>query len=46
MGGILFLKTVCVNMVIQIQVQMGDTRKIFFVNAPGNVEDFKKLHFA
>ena len=29
-------------MVMQIQVQIGDTRRIFFVNPPGSVEYFKK----
>ena len=27
---ILFLKSACVNMVMQIQVQIGDTRRVFF----------------
>ena len=27
--GILFLKSACVNMVMQIQVQIGDTRTVF-----------------
>ena len=29
---ILFLKSACVNMVMQIQVQSGDTRRVFFMN--------------
>ena len=44
---ILFLKYACVNMVMQIQVQIGDTRRLFFfMNPHGSVEDLKKLHFA
>ena len=27
--GILFLKSACVNMVMQIQVQIGDSRRVF-----------------
>ena len=42
---ILFLKFACVNMVMKIQVQIGDTRGVFFMNPPGSVEDLKKLHF-
>ena len=42
---ILFLKFACVNMVMQIQVQIGDTRRVFFMNPPGSVEDFKKNAF-
>ena len=38
----LFLKSVCVNMVMQIRVQIGDTR---MMNPPWGVEDLKKLHF-
>ena len=43
---ILFLKSACVNMAIQIQVQIGDARRVFlfFVNPPGSVEDLKKIH--
>ena len=37
---ILFLKSPSVNKVVQIQVQIGDTRKVFF-NSPGSVEDLK-----
>ena len=29
-------------MVMQIQVEIGDTRRVFSVNPPGSVEDFKK----
>ena len=29
-------------MVMQIQVQIGDTRRVFFMNPPGSVDDFKK----
>ena len=43
---ILFSNSACVNMVMQIQVQIGDTRKVFFMTPPGSVEDLKKLHFA
>ena len=43
---ILFLKSACVNMVMQIQVQIGDTRRVFFMKLPGSIEDLKKLHFA
>ena len=28
--SILFLNSACVNMVMQIQVQIGDTRRVFF----------------
>ena len=38
---ILFLNSACVNMVRQIQVQIGDTRRVFFMNPPGSVEDLK-----
>ena len=43
---ILFLKSACVNKVMQIQVQTGDTRRLLFVNPPWSVEDFflKKTH--
>ena len=34
---ILFLKSACVNMMMQIQVQIGDTRTVFLVNPPGSV---------
>ena len=30
---ILFLNSACVNMVMQIQVQIGDTRRIFYESA-------------
>ena len=30
---ILFLKSACVNMVMQIQVQIGDTRRVFFYDS-------------
>ena len=43
---ILFIKYACVNMVMQIQIQIGDTRRGFFMNPPESVEDLKKLHFA
>ena len=36
---ILFLKSACVNMVMQIQVQIGDTEGFFLMNPPGSVED-------
>ena len=42
---ILILKSACVNMVMQIQVHIGDTRRIFFVNPPWSVEDLKKIPF-
>ena len=38
---ILFLNSACVNMVMQIQVQIGDTRRVFFVTPPGSVKDLK-----
>ena len=38
---ILFLKSACVNMVMQIRVQIGDTRRAFFANPPWSVEDLK-----
>ena len=38
---ILFLKSACVNMVMQIRVQIGDTRGAFFTNPPWSVEDLK-----
>ena len=38
---ILFLKSACVNMVMQIRVQIGDTRRAFFTNPPWSVEDLK-----
>ena len=43
---ILFLNSACVNMVMQIQVQIGDTKGVFFMAPPERVEDLKKLHFA
>ena len=36
---ILFLNSACVNMVMQIQVQIGDTKRVSFMNPPGSVED-------
>ena len=42
---ILFFKSACVNVVMQIQVQIGDTRKVFFVNPPGSVEVLKYTTF-
>ena len=43
---ILFLKSARVNMVMQIQVQIGDTRRVFFfVNLPWSVEDLKSTTF-
>ena len=41
-----FLNFACVNMVMQIQVQIGNTRRVFFMTSPGSVEDLRKLHFA
>ena len=38
---ILFLKSACVNMVMQLQVQIGGTSRDFFMNPPGSVEDLK-----
>ena len=44
---ILFLNSACVNMVMQSQVQIGVTRRVyFFMNLPASVEVLKKLHFA
>ena len=37
---ILFLKSTCVNMVMQIQVQIGDTRRVFFMNPPGMLRNY------
>ena len=43
---ILILKSACVNVVMQIQVQIGDTRRVFLcVNPPGSVEDLKNTTF-
>ena len=42
---ILFLKSARVNMVMQIQVQIGDTRRVFFVNPRWSVEDLKSTTF-
>ena len=42
---ILFLKSACVNMVMQIQVHIRDARRVFFMNPPESVEDFKKTKF-
>ena len=39
---ILFLNSACVNMVLQIQVQIGNTRG----DSAWSVEDLRKLHFA
>ena len=43
---ILFLKFACVNMVMQIRVQIGDTKRVFFffMNPSWSVEDFKKYY--
>ena len=38
---ILFLNSACVNTVMQIQVQIGDTKRAFFMNPPGSVEHLK-----
>ena len=38
---ILFLKSASVNMVMQLQVQIGDTSIVFLINPPGSVEDSK-----
>ena len=35
---ILFLNSACVNMVMQIQVQIGDTRRVFFMSPSESVE--------
>ena len=43
---ILFLKSACVIMVMQIQVEIGDDKRVFCMNPPGSVEDLKRLHFA
>ena len=43
---ILILKSAYLNMVMQMHAQIGDTRKVFFMNPPWSVDDFKKLHFA
>ena len=32
-------------MVMQIQVQIGDTRRVFFMNPPWGVDDFKKKNY-
>ena len=32
-------------MVMQIQVQIGDTRRVFFMNPPGIFEDLKKKNY-
>ena len=39
----LILKAVRVNMVIQIRI--GDTRRVFFMNPPGSFEDLRKTTF-
>ena len=41
----IILKAACVNMVIQIQVRIGDTRRVFFMNSPGSFEDLRKTTF-
>ena len=41
---ILFLKSACVNVVMEIQVQIGEEH-FFFVNPPGSVEDLKNTTF-
>ena len=33
-------------MVMQIQGQIGDARRVFFMYPPGRIEDLKKLLFA
>ena len=38
---ILFLKSACVNMVMQLQVQIGGISRDFFMNPPGSVEDLE-----
>ena len=43
---ILFLNSAYVNMVMQIQVQIGETRRVFSYESPASVEVLKKLHFA
>ena len=40
-----FLIFACVNMAMQIQVQIGDTRRVIFMNLPGSVADVKKTTF-
>ena len=37
---ILLLKSACVNMAMQINVEIGDARRVFFMNPLGSVEDF------
>ena len=46
MGAYSIFKLCCVNMVMQIQVQIGVTRRVFSLTPSGSVEDLKKLHFA
>ena len=43
---ILFLKSASVNMVMQLQVQIGDTSIVFFYESARECWGFKKLHFA
>ena len=43
---ILFLKSASVNMVMQRQVQIGDTSIVFFYESARECWGFKKLHFA
>ena len=38
---ILFLKSACVNMVMHIQVQIGDIKRVFY-EPPGSVKDKKQ----
>ena len=43
---ILFLKSASVNMVMKLQVQIGDTSIVFFYESARECWGFKKLHFA
>ena len=43
---IVLLKSACVNMAMQVKLQIRDARRVFFMNLLGSVEDFSKLHFA
>ena len=43
---ILFINSACVNMVMQIQVQIGVLEEYFLMNPPASVEVLTKLHFA
>ena len=38
----IFKVCMCQQGVMQIQVQIGDTRRVFFMNPPGSVEDLKE----